>query len=152
MKKSIGVLALIFSALMVLSLFAGHHHLSLFHFLRHFALLIAFPASIGAWCLLSERFKQKRELQARKRARIAACEKEIMKLAHIKKGRLTVSELLACTSMTSEEANEALMELCVRRYADIQMTRSGLIYYEFREISRLNEIQEVIARENRLLE
>jgi hypothetical protein len=61
-------------------------------------------------------------------------EDKILKLAHENQGKLTVAELAMHTSLTSEEAKEFLDQLCIKNYAELFISESGVIVYKFKMI------------------
>ncbi len=63
-----------------------------------------------------------------KRARL---EKEIVKLAQRKGGRLSILEIVAETSMNTKEADAILEEMTVKGYVMMDVTDSGAILYTF---------------------
>ena len=58
-------------------------------------------------------------------------EKEILRLAQRKGGRLTVLEVAAETSVTLEEAEQLLNEMSVRGHVGMQVADDGAMIYEF---------------------
>ncbi len=60
-----------------------------------------------------------------------ALETTILKLARQFKGRLTPLELAAHSSLSLEEADQALEDIVRRGYADMTVTDAGNIVYEF---------------------
>ncbi|GAK58260.1 hypothetical protein U27_05233 [Candidatus Vecturithrix granuli] len=58
-------------------------------------------------------------------------EKEIVKLAQRKGGRLSILEIVAETSMSTKEADEIMEEMTVKGYVIMDVTESGGILYTF---------------------
>ncbi|MDH5682437.1 MAG: hypothetical protein OEZ36_12680 [Spirochaetota bacterium] len=58
-------------------------------------------------------------------------EKQILKLAKAKYGRLTVSEVALGTSLSLEEADAALKQFVIGGYANMEVTDEGAIVYDF---------------------
>ena len=63
-----------------------------------------------------------------KRSRL---EKEIVKLAQRKGGRLSILEIVAETSLNTKEADEIMEEMTVKGYVTMDVTDSGAIVYTF---------------------
>lgn len=61
----------------------------------------------------------------------SAREKEIIKLAQRKGGKLTTLEIVAETSMSSGEVEKLMKELTVSGYVGMQVSDTGAIFYEF---------------------
>ncbi len=94
------------------------------------------PIIVGIVLLRSNYQNQKRAREAQERALKEEKEGEIIRLAQRKKGRLTVTEVAAATSLTLEEAEKILQEMVTRGYVGLKVTNSGILVYEFYEITR----------------
>lgn len=66
-------------------------------------------------------------------------ESEILKLAQRRGGKLTVVEVVADTSMSVPDAEQALASLVERGVGDVEVTDSGLMVYVFRDVQSLGE-------------
>ena len=64
-------------------------------------------------------------------ASVSAQEKEIIRLAQRKGGKLTTLEIVAETSMNSTEVERLMKELTVNGYVGMQVSDTGAIVYEF---------------------
>lgn len=93
------------------------------------------PLIAGIALLRSNYQNQKRAREARERALKEEKEGEIIRLAQRKKGKLTVTEVAAGTSLTLEEAEKILQEMVSRGYVGLKVTNSGILVYEFYEIT-----------------
>ena len=78
------------------------------------------------------------QMRAKQSARLAELkslqtqrEKEILQLARQKGGRLAVAEVAAGTSLSLDEAEQAMNEMAARGYVNTEMTDSGVIMYVF---------------------
>lgn len=69
-------------------------------------------------------------------ANVSAQEKEIIRLAQQKGGRLTTLEIVAETSMSSSEVERLMKELTVNGYVGMQVSDTGVIVYEFYGLSQ----------------
>jgi hypothetical protein len=58
-------------------------------------------------------------------------EREVLRLAEIEHGRLTVTETAARCDLTIAEAKEALDRLAAQQAAEIQVTQNGVLVYVF---------------------
>ena len=66
-------------------------------------------------------------------------ESEILNLAQRRGGKLTVVEVVADTSLSVPDAEEALASLVERGVGDVEVTDSGLMVYVFRDVQSLGE-------------
>lgn len=76
-----------------------------------------------------EKAKQKKIRKQQKR------ESELIHLAEKKGGRLSVSEVVASTNIDAQTAEEMLDEMTRRGTVDMQISESGVIVYEFLDLS-----------------
>ncbi len=137
MKKVIGGGFLVFVGLfMLLGLFASTKPANLLVDGMVFLLFVLGPV-IGGGLLIRSHYalNTRAEVESRK-ASIAAREKEVLRLAKARGGELTIPDIVTETSMSTEEADEVMRELVVKRFADMKMTDSGAIVYEFFELLR----------------
>ena len=65
----------------------------------------------------------------------------VVRLAHKRNGRLTVTETAADTGLTVEEAAEILKRLADGGFVEVEITDSGLIVYRFPEVLFAHEKQ-----------
>lgn len=97
------------------------------------------PAALGI-ALLSGRLGSGRNLAAAKgKLRRQTIEAEILGLAGRRDGKITVVEVVSELALDHAEASEVLESLSVRGLADIQITDSGTIVYDFRDVRLLGE-------------
>ena len=106
-----------------------------------FLLLSAAPISIGSIIVRSHFTGKRRLLEAEQKTLYEQREREILRLAHQKRGRLTIPEIAVATSMNTEEADKMMREMTAKGYVDMQVTDSGVIVYEFYEIAH-RELEE----------
>lgn len=108
-------------------------------------LLFVFAPILTGSFLVRSYFKAKqRAIEYYKKYTRAAREKEIIRLAQQKGGRVTIPEIVAETSMDAAEAEEIINDLIVKRFADMKMLDSGALVYEFFEMVHTNELEERI--------
>lgn len=109
---------------------------------RNLAVLAVFggvPLGVGS-LLIRSHFKTKQHaLQEKRDHQLKKWEKEIIRLAQHRDGRLTIPDIVAETSMDSEEADEVMREMASNGYVNMQVTDSGVIVYEFYEIAHRNQ-------------
>ena len=97
------------------------------------------PGGIGL-ALLSGRLGSGRHLAAAKvRLRRQTIEAEILGLAGRRDGKITVVEVVSELALDHAEVSEVLESLSVRGLADIQITDSGTIVYDFRDVRLLGD-------------
>ena len=107
------------------------------------ALLLGVGPMVGGGLLIRSHTKTKQKaLSARKKDEYARREKEIIRLAQKKAGRLSIPDIVAETSLNSDEADHIMQELTTKGYVDMQVTDSGVIVYEFYEIAHRKSLDE----------
>ncbi|HEY9842305.1 MAG TPA: hypothetical protein V6D23_17720 [Candidatus Obscuribacterales bacterium] len=136
-KATSGSLLIVLSLFMLMGFFrADVHGISA---LLAFVLTIILPGGGGAYLLYSH-FTQRKQLTANKaRMGLKTLEAEILKLARRSGGRLTVVEVTAEFAIDKELAEQALDSLAQQKYADYEVTESGLLVYTFHELQMLDE-------------
>ena len=104
-----------------------------------FALTVALPAT-GAAVLVRSHLKDRRLGGGRRDAiRAQTIRSEVLRLAARTGGKLTVPEVIADLAVDKPTAEAALEALHLEELAEIQVTESGMIVYEFPDIRRLAE-------------
>jgi hypothetical protein len=100
---------------------------------------VGLPGGVGAW-LLFERFRTDPSAATRReRLRAETIESEVVRLAGEKDGKLTVIEVVSALGLPPADAQVVLDSLVRRSVADIHLTDSGLIVYDFHDVRRLGE-------------
>lgn len=100
------------------------------------------PVAAGG-LLIRSHFKEKQKAVLEKQAAIQTQqEKEIIRLAQQKGGRLSIPEIVAGTSLNTIEADQLMREMTTKGYVDMQVTDAGVIIYEFYEIAHRNKLEE----------
>jgi hypothetical protein len=135
MKKLIGGGLLIFFGLfMLLGFFASTSPATFIVNMMMLLLMVVAPIVVGS-LLIRNHFLSNRKISEESRKNILASrEKEVLRLAKEKGGELTVPEIVSETSMNTEEADEIMRELVVKRYVDMKITNQGTVVYEFFEL------------------
>ena len=144
MKRIVGGSVLIFIGLFMLMGFLVSTKESSFAADVMMMLLFVLAPIVGGIFMLRSHFtSQQKVLKEQKKALQSAHEKEVILLARAKGGTLTIPEIIAESSLNSDEAEEVMKELIVKRYADMKMTDTGVIVYEFYEIIKQREEAEL---------
>lgn len=106
-----------------------------------FALLIAvvLPAWAGFTMIKSHNRGGGAVGGRREDLRRQTLEAELLRLAARKQGKLTIIEAVTDLAISPEEAKEALDALSLRGLADFQVTDSGTVVYDFRDIRNLSD-------------
>lgn len=102
-------------------------------------LVVGLPAAAGGWLLYSRYRADPAADSRRERLRLETMESEVVRLAGGKDGKLTVVEVVAALGLPPGEAQSVLDSLVRRHLADIHLTDSGLIVYDFADVRRLSE-------------
>jgi len=100
------------------------------------------PIVGGGFLLRSRANDKKRAMKQQEQARYALQEKEILRLAQEKGGRLAIPDIVVGTSLNSTEAETVMREMAARGFADMQVTDAGIIVYEFYEIANRHKLEE----------
>ncbi len=106
-----------------------------------FALFIAagLPAA-GGGLLLAHHFGAGRRIERRREAlRRDTFEAEILKMAGRHGGRLTALEVAGELAVPTDLAEGLLNELMAREMAELEITDTGLLVYDFHDVRRLSE-------------
>ena len=105
------------------------------------ALLIGagIPAGIGITLLTGSR-RHAGALTARQvELRRHTLESEVLRLAATRAGKLTLIEVVTELAVPSDEASEILDSFMTRGLAELQVTDSGALVYDFRDVRLLGE-------------
>ncbi len=143
MNKLIGGGVCMFIGLfMLFGFLATPKEFSLIVSLMYGLLLIAAPIAGGGLLIRSHFTAKRKALQDTQKVLQEQQEREIIRLAQKKGGRLTIPEIAADTSLGTSEAEETMKEMTSKGYVDMQVTESGVIVYEFYEIAHRNSLKE----------
>lgn len=100
---------------------------------------VGIPAAVGI-ALLTGRLGGGRSLtRAKAQLRRQTIEAEILRLAGQREGKITVVEVVTELALDHTEAKDLLDALSVRGIGDIQITESGTIVYDYRDLRSLGE-------------
>jgi hypothetical protein len=148
MKRIVGGSVLIFIGLfMLMGFFVSDKDFSFASAAMMILLFILAPIVGGLFTIRSHFTSKEKVSKEQMKALQGAHEKEVILLAREKGGALTIPEIIAESSLNSEEAEEVMKELVVKRYADMKMTDNGVIVYEFYEIMKQREEQDQFLKE-----
>lgn len=134
MQKLFGSVLLAVAAFMVV----GFVQVGAWSFAGLFALLIGagLPGATGLYLLLGGRARRtaaKAELRAR------TIDSELLRLAAEREGKLTVVEVVTTMALSSEEAGRRLDELARKGMAELHVSDSGQIVYDFPQVRMLED-------------
>jgi hypothetical protein len=101
-------------------------------------LTVILPAGLATHLLLS-RSKTKRVQLHQGELRMRTIEAEILRIAQLHSGRLTIVEIVSGLAIKPEEAKLAVDSLVRQEIADIEITDSGVLVYVFHDIRLLHE-------------
>ena len=107
-----------------------------------FLVMVAAPVTAGSLMIRSHFKHKQKALQAQQKALKRDREREILQLAQRKGGRLTITEIAADTSMLTDEAEKFMNELVSKGYVSMNVTDSGVIVYDFYDISHRGSLEE----------
>ncbi|MCG8467137.1 MAG: hypothetical protein MJB57_02875 [Gemmatimonadetes bacterium] len=105
------------------------------------ALLISagLPA-VGGSYLLAKHFGVGKQIEGRRQALIQdTLEAEVLKMAGRHDGKLTAVEVAGELAVPTTQAEELLQELMAKELADVEITESGLLVYDFHDVRHLAE-------------
>lgn len=137
MKKIVGGGCLIFFGLfMLLGFFASTSPTSFIVSVMLLFLMVFVPVVTGVVVIRSHLKDKEKVAKESRKSILAAREKEVLRLARQKGGELTIPEIVSDTSMNTEEADEIMRELVVKRYVDMKITDQGTVIYEFFELRK----------------
>lgn len=104
-----------------------------------FFLVVLLPLGFGIK-LLRDQFGGDRRVEANKAdMRDRTLNAEVLKLAGAHGGKLTIVEVVTALAITSDDAKRILDSLALEGHADFQVTDSGVVVYDFREIRRMDD-------------
>jgi hypothetical protein len=104
-----------------------------------FALVVLLPLGFGIK-LLRDHFGRDKRVEANKsNMRDRTLSAEVLKLAGTHGGKLTIVEVVTALAITSDEAKRILDNLALESHADFQVTDSGVVVYDFKEIRRMDD-------------
>jgi hypothetical protein len=104
-----------------------------------FLLTVGLPATGAALLLRSHLEGRRIGAGARDAIRAQTIRSEILRVATRKGGKLTVPEVMAELAVDKATAEAALQALHLEELAEIEITESGMLVYEFPDIRRLGE-------------
>ncbi len=149
MKKVVGGgLLMFFGLFMLMGFFASTSPASFMVNAMMLILMVLGPIVAGALVIRSHFAATKKAAQESRKNILAAREKEVLRLAKVKGGELTIPEIVSETSMNADEADEIMRELVVKRYVDMKITDQGSVTYEFYELKRDQSDNQMVRLES----
>ena len=104
-----------------------------------FVIVVLLPLGFGIK-LLRDRFGRDKRVEANKAdMRNRTLNAEVLRLAGTHGGKLTIVEVVTALAITSDEAKRVLDNLALEGHADFQVTDSGVVVYDFKEIRRMDD-------------
>jgi hypothetical protein len=100
------------------------------------------PIAGGGAMIRSHIRAKQHALQAHERDVFARREKEIIQLAQARRGRLSIPDIVAGTSLSTADAEAVMRDMTTKGYVDMQVTDAGVIVYEFYEIAHRQPLAE----------
>lgn len=137
-KATSGSLLIALSLFMLMGMFNAHN-LTFVSGLMAFLIAVALPGGAGSYLLFTHFQQNKQLVENKARMGLKTLESEIIKMARRNQGRLTVMEVAVEFAIDKEVAEQALDSLAQQKYADYEVTDSGLLVYTFHELELLND-------------
>lgn len=103
-----------------------------------FLLTVLLPAGIATRLLLN-RTNTLKVQERQDSLRMRTIEAEILRIAQLNQGKLTIVEMVSQLAVTPDEAKRAADSLARQELADIEITESGVLVYAFRDVRLLHE-------------
>ena len=104
-----------------------------------FAILISagLPAAAGIALLKPGIFGSRRLQKNKADIRQRTLESEVLRLAALRQGKLTIVEVVTDLAILPEEAKAVMDSLALKGLADFAVTDSGIVVYDFQEVRNL---------------
>ena len=134
MGRTVGaVVLLLVSALVLLGLVRSNASFASRNTMLALALTVALPAIAGVGMLRSVNEHGRRRGSRAEERRRATIESEVLRLAMLRDGRLTVVDVASALALSADEAKSALDELVTREVAALGLTDTSVPVYHFHE-------------------
>lgn len=127
------VVLLLVSAFMLLGFIRSNASFAALNTILALALTVALPAVAGVALLRSVNENGRRRGSRAEQLRQATIESEILRLAMLRDGRLTVVDVASALALSADEAKSALDELVTREVAALGLTDTSVPVYHFHE-------------------
>lgn len=101
-------------------------------------LVVVLPAGFATRMLLKQ--PNAKVLQQRQQnLRMNTIESEILRIAQLHQGKLTLVEIVSDLAISTDEAKSAADSLVHKEIADLEITNSGVLVYTFHDLRHLHE-------------
>ncbi|HEY0673772.1 MAG TPA: hypothetical protein VGD27_15950 [Longimicrobiales bacterium] len=101
-------------------------------------LVVVLPAGFATRMLLSQQ-NPKALQQRQQNLRMNTIESEILRIAQLHQGKLTLVEIVSDLAISTDEAKSAADSLVHKEIADLEITESGVLVYTFHDLRHLHE-------------
>ncbi|HET9439889.1 MAG TPA: hypothetical protein VFO52_06945 [Longimicrobiales bacterium] len=101
-------------------------------------LVVVLPAGIATRLLLKQP-SAKAVQQRQQDLRMNTIESEILRIARLHQGKLTLVEIVSDLAISTDEAKAAADSLVHKEIADLEITDSGVLVYTFYDLRHLHE-------------
>ena len=104
-----------------------------------FGIAVVLPMTGGLSLLYLHSRKKRILVRSRDNLRRKTLQAEILKLASVRNGKLTIIEVMTELEIELEAATIALNSLTHQNIAEVEVTESGILVYSFYDIQHLSE-------------
>ncbi|MDH3731895.1 MAG: hypothetical protein OEU54_00115 [Gemmatimonadota bacterium] len=104
-----------------------------------FLVSVVLPATTGGLMIKSSMGGGRALTERQEALRLETIQAEVLRLAGVHGGRLTVVEVAGELGIPASTAEEVLNELMAKEVSDVAVTESGLLVYEFHDLKHLSE-------------
>lgn len=101
-------------------------------------LVVVLPAGFATRMLLKRPSAQALQ-QRQQHLRMNTIESEILRIARVHQGKLTLVEIVSDLAISTDEAKAAADSLVHKEIADLEITDSGVLVYTFYDLRHLHE-------------
>ncbi|RMH18425.1 MAG: hypothetical protein D6696_13085 [Acidobacteria bacterium] len=104
-----------------------------------FAIVVVLPLGAGSWLAYAWLAERRGRRARRQRLRRQTLESELVRLARLHHGKLTVVEAVAATGLDAATVEGALQSLHNQGLVEIELGDSGTLVYAFPDVQHLEE-------------
>ena len=134
-----GVVLLLVSAFMLLGFVRSDASFAAVNTIVAILVTVVLPAVGGVALLRTANVYGRRSGSRADLLRRTTIESEILRLAMLRDGRLTVVEVASARALTAEESKTVLDALVTREIADLDITDAGVLVYSFHEARHVGD-------------
>ena len=140
-KPIIGIALIILSLFMLMGFFNADLEAGFLVKLLSLVITVALPLAGGSYIILSHYKDKEKFISNKNDLRNKTLQAEILKLAELKGGKLTVVEVMSNLAVSNDTARKLLDSMASQSLAEVELTESGVIVYSFYEIEHLKDKQ-----------